>query len=79
MSAPESAGAAQLEMNARAHRYDPLLDSIADAMDRGDVNAWQRLHPKLADRAAIYRDFRQQYRDAVAAGVIPDDRGPTAA
>ena len=69
----------KLELNARAYKYDPLLDPVADAMDRGDTEAWRRLHPVVIDRAGIYRDFRKQYRDAVAAGVITDDRGPTAA
>lgn len=69
----------KLELNARGHRPDPMLDPIADAMDRGDAAAWQNLHPKLVDRASVYRDFREQYRRAVAAGAIPDDRGPTAA
>lgn len=65
---------ARLELNARAHKYDPVLDPIADAMDRGDTEAWSRLHPALADRASIYRDFRAQYLAAVEAGAIPDNR-----
>lgn len=64
----------QLELNARAYRYDPVLEPIADAMDRGDTEAWRQVHPLLADRASIYRDFRSHYRAAVSAGVIPDDR-----
>lgn len=71
--------AGRLELNARSYRYDPLLDPIADAMDRGDTAAWQSLHPTVQDRASIYADFRRQHRRAVAAGVIPDSKGPTAA
>ena len=70
---------ARLELNARPYRYDPQLDPIADAMDRGDVEAWRNLHPKLVDAASIHRDVRNSYRAAVAAKAIPDDRGPTAA
>ena len=68
-----------LEMNARAYRYDPHLDLIADAMDRGDVEAWRGLPARLIDLASTYRDFRGYHRAAVAAGVLPDDRGPSAA
>ncbi len=70
---------ARLAGNARPYRYDPQLDPIADAMDRGDTDAWTRLHPMLQDRASVYRDLRQHYRAAVQAGAIPDDRGPDAA
>lgn len=70
--------AARLELNARGHRYDPTLDPIADEMDRNDYVAWSARHPLLVDRASGYRDFRANYRAAVAAGAIPDDRsGPT--
>lgn len=71
--------AARLELNARAFRFDGHLDPIADAMERGDTDAWAGLHPRLQDRASIYRDLRDNYRAAVAAGAIPDDRGPDAA
>ncbi len=70
--------AARLELNARGHRYDPVLDAVADEMDRGDYSAWSTRHPVLIDRASIYQDLRASYRAAVAAGAIPDDRsGPT--
>ena len=75
MSTPDQH--ARLELNARAFTFDPVLDPIADAMDRGDTEAWHRVHPLLADRASIYRDFREQYRRAVDAGAIPDDRNAT--
>ena len=70
---------ARLELNARGHRYDPVLDPIADEMDRGDVEAWRRHHPQLVDRASVYRDFRRNYRAAVEAGAIADNRRPPAA
>ena len=67
----------KLEANARRFQFDPHLDPIADAMDRGDTEAWSRLHPTVQDRASIYRDFRESYRRAVNAGAIPDDRNAT--
>jgi hypothetical protein len=71
---------ARLELNARLYRGpDPVLEPIADAMDRGDTAAWTGLHPQLVDRASIYRDTRTQYRAAAAAGAIPADRGPNTA
>ncbi len=48
-------------------------------MDRGDAEAWRHLPPQLIDWASTYRDLRHHYRRAVAAGAIPDDRGPSAA
>ncbi len=69
----------RLAANARAHKYDPRLDPIADAMDRGDTETWQKFPARLVGEASIYRDFRASYRAAVDAGVIPDDRGPSAA
>ncbi len=73
---PLDLDAGRLVANARAYRHDPHLDPIADAMDRGDTEAWSRLHPLLQERADDYRHFRRYYREAVAAGVIDDDRGP---
>ncbi len=69
----------RLEMNARSYRYNARLDKIADAMDAGDTDAWTRLPARLQGEASVHRDLRQHYRDAVAAGAIPDDRGPDAA
>ncbi len=65
--------AARLELNARHYEYDPTLDAAADLLDQGPA-AWRDLHPLLVDQASIYRDFRSAYRQAVAAGVIADDR-----
>ena len=68
----------RLAANSRAYRYDARLDPIADAMDRGDVEAWRGLPARLVDLASTYRDLRGYYRAAVRAGVIPDNRGPSA-
>lgn len=65
----------KLELAARSYAYDPVLERAADLFDR-DLQAWARLPVILQDRSGIYRDFRESYRRAVAAGVIPDDRGP---
>jgi hypothetical protein len=69
---------ARLEINARAYRYDPVLDRAADLID-SDREAWNRLPASLQSQSVIHRDFRNYYRDAVAAGVVRDDRGPSAA
>jgi len=69
--------AARLEIAARSYRFDATLDAAADLFDR-DPQAWLRLPVVLQDRSGIYRDFRESYRRAVAAGAIPDDRGPAA-
>lgn len=69
---------ARLEINARHFRYDPVLDRAADLFHT-DRAAWNRLPRSVKSQTDIYADFRQQYRDAVAAGVITDDRGPDAA
>ena len=64
---------AHLEINARGYRYDSTLDPIADLIEQGPA-ACAGVHPKLLDHASIHKDFRDQYRRAVAAGAIPDDR-----
>ncbi len=66
----------RLELNARAYRYDARMEQVCDLFDR-DPDAWLRLHVVVQDQSGIYRDLRDHYRRAVAAGVIPDDRGPT--
>jgi hypothetical protein len=70
-------GDGKLELAARSYAYDPELEKAADLFDR-DPRAWARLPVILQDRSGIYRDFRQSYFRAVAAGAIPDDRGPAA-
>ncbi len=68
----------RLAMNARPHKYDARLDEIADRMERGDTT-WTQLPVTLQDQAGVYLDLRTAYRRAVAAGAVPDDRGPSAA
>lgn len=70
--------AARLELNARPYRYDPVLERALELFHT-DQAAFNRLPGQVQGQVGIYEDFRQQYRDAVAAGVVPDDRGPTAA
>jgi len=65
--------AARLEMNARHYSYDPVLDPVADLIEQGPA-AWRDVHPKLQSLASIHLDMRNDYRAAVRAGVIPDDR-----
>jgi hypothetical protein len=62
--------------NARAYRYDPQLDPIADLLEQGP-QAYAHVPAKLVDLASIHKDFRDQYRAAVAAGSVPDDRRHT--
>ncbi len=64
---------AHLEINARGYRYDPQLDPIADLIEQGPA-ACVGVPARLLDHASIHRDFRDQYRAAVAAGAIPDNR-----
>ena len=59
--------------NARHYTFDPTLDAVADLIEQGP-QAWAHVHPKLLDLASIHKGFRDQYRAAVEAGVIPDDR-----
>ncbi len=67
-----------LERRARLFQYDPHLEAAADLFDR-DPLAWAQLPVALQDASGMYRDMRNDYRAAVRAGVIPDDRGPRAA
>jgi len=75
MTEPLDSQHARLEMNARLYRFDEHLERAADLYDR-DPQAWAQLPVILQDRSGIYRDMRQQYRAAVRAGAIVDDRGP---
>lgn len=65
--------AARLEMNARHYSYDPVLDPVADLIEQGPA-AWRDVHPKLVDLGSVHKDIRDQYRAAVRAGVVRDDR-----
>jgi len=58
--------------------YNEHLEKLADMFD-SDVEAWQRLPVILQDRSGMYRDARNQYRAAVEAGAIPDDRNAATA
>ncbi len=68
---------ARLEVNARHHRHDPILERACDLFDT-DRAAFDRLPASVKARADIYRDFRQYRRDAIAAGVHVPDLGPDA-
>ena len=65
---------ARLEMNAKGYKPDRDLDRVADLIEAGDRDALEKLPPRFVDLASIQMDFRDQYRRAVAAGAIPDDR-----
>ena len=69
---PLDANLARLELNAKGYRPDPLLDRVADLIDAGDHEALAKLPAKALDLGSIHRDFRDQYRAAVAAGAITD-------
>jgi len=64
---------AKLAMNARMFRYNKTLDQAADLFT-SDPLAWQQLPLLVRDQSGIYMDARDQYRKAVAAGAVVDDR-----
>ena len=69
----------RLVANARTYKPDPALDHAADLLE-ADPAAWRELHPLIRDRSQIHAGFRRNYRAAVRAGLVPDDRsGPSAA
>ncbi len=72
--------AARLEMNARAYQYDARLEQLAD-LRAADFDAFMKRvgGTSALGEVEIYADFRDHYRRAVAAGVVRDDRGPSAA
>ena len=71
--------AARLEVNARAHRHDPVLERACELFDT-DRAAFDRLPLSVKSQADIYRDFRQYHRDAEAAGVyVPNHDRDSAA
>lgn len=77
MTEPVESQMAKLEMNARWFSFNPTLDKAADLFD-SDPQAWAQLPVIVQDHSGLYRDQREQYRNAVAAGAIVDDRGPAA-
>ena len=78
MTTTDRREAGRLEANARAFRVDPQLEPIADLF-HADRDRYDRLPHSIKSQLDIYNDLRDHYRAAVAAGVIPDDRGPSAA
>ena len=71
--------AGQLEMNASSYRFHPVLDPAADLIDAGDHAGFTALPERVQDLAGIHKDFRDQYRAAVRAGVIADNRSAPSA
>lgn len=65
-----------LVLNARLYRYDRDLDRLADLVEQGPA-AYAHLPARVLDLALMHKEFRDHYREAVAAGAVPDDRGPT--
>ncbi len=75
MTDPQPSAHARLERNARHYQPDPQLDRAVELFYT-DRAAWNKLPAQLRSQTGIYETFRQQYRDAVAAGAIrPDHRG----
>ncbi len=77
MTDPQPLSLARLERNARHFQPDPQLDRAADLFHQ-DRAAWDTLPAQLRSLSSIYADFREDYRAAVRAGVVPADRGPAA-
>ncbi len=69
---------ARLEINARGHRPDPVLDRAADLF-HSDRAAWDRLPRAVRDQSDVYADLRDHYRRALEAGAITDSSGPSTA
>lgn len=67
---------AVLELNARLYHYDRDMDPLADLVEQGP-DAYAHLSPRVLDLAVTHKQFRDYYREAVAAGAVADDRGPT--
>lgn len=71
--------AGKFEMNARHHRYDARMEQVLE-MFESDRATYDVLPAKIKSEAGIYLEFRDQYRAAVTAGAVSDDRsGPSAA
>ena len=66
----------RLARNARGFTYDANLDAAADLYD-ADPAAWQQLPVLLQDRSGMYRDKRDTYRRALAAGAITNTEETT--
>ena len=70
--------AGALAANARMYRPDTTLDRLADLYESNRPE-WDRMPARLRDLSILHKDMRDTYRSAVAAGLVPDDRGPSAA
>ena len=57
----------------KLYRPDATLDRIADLYDN-DREAWERMPASVKDHSILHRDMRNDYRAAVDAGLIPDNR-----
>lgn len=75
---PRDTDLARLEMNARHFQYDAALEHAVELF-HNDRPAFERLPNQLRSQVGIYQDFRQSYRDAVAAGAIKADHRGSAA
>ncbi len=65
----------RLAFNARGFTYDAILDAAADLFDT-DPKAWQELPVHVQDYSGMYRDKRDAYRRALAAGAITTQEAP---
>ena len=74
----DSVAQGQLAASARMYRPDAQLDGAADLYEN-DRQAFQQLPARLQDLGFMHYEMRRTYRDAVRAGVIAPDRGPSAA
>jgi len=68
----------RMQLNARGFRYDPQMEEAA-RLWREDRDRFDRLGAAIQSQLGVYLDLRDHYDAAVSAGVIADDRGPTAA
>lgn len=66
---------ARLEINARSHHPDPILERACELWDT-DRAAFDRLPRSVKAQADIYRDFREAHRQAVEAGVYVPNHNP---
>jgi hypothetical protein len=68
----------KLYEHAQRFQYDARMERALELFEN-DRPAFMRLPNEIKSQVGIYADFRDDYRRAVTAGVIPDDRGPSAA
>lgn len=68
----------RLAANSRLYRPDAELDRLADLFEK-DRPEWDRLPARYRDLSFMHKEMRDAYRAAVSAGLVPDDRGPSAA